>query len=144
MYKEILDPSRSFSQRLKKGIQLVLAVGLTLLFLWLLYKVPYKIIREERVRALGETHTTGVVLLKKQSGTMSDYETPWYLITFKYLDNDGYTRTAKAVVKKTVWDRLDAGEPVDVWFANAKPELVRVEGMIESEMQTTLRGWLTD
>lgn len=144
MYKEMLDPKRSFSERLKKGMQFTVAIGLTVLFLWLLYKVPYKIIREERVRALGETQTSGLVLTRSQSETTSSYETPWYLITYKYVDNDGYTRTARAVMKKPVWDRLEPGSVITVWFANAKPDLVRVEGMVESEMQTMLRGWIND
>ncbi|WP_018124880.1 DUF3592 domain-containing protein [Desulfovibrio oxyclinae] len=144
MFKQMLDPSLSFSIRLKKGIQLFLAVGLTLLFLWLLYKVPYQMIREERVRLLGETKTTGEVLLKEKSSTSTSFETPWHTITFKYVDNDGYTRTEKVIMKEAYWQQLRPGSVVTVWFARAKPDLVRVEGMVESEMQTRLRNWLEE
>lgn len=144
MYKEILDPSRSVSVRLKKAVQLFLAIGLTLLFLWLLYKVPYQMLREERIRILGETYTSGEVLSKAQSKTTSKYETPWYTITFRYVDDDGYARTARAVMQEEVWRRLQPGSVVQVWFARAKPDLVRVKGMVESEMQVMLRNWLQD
>lgn len=144
MYKRILDPRLSFSPTLKRRMQLVVGIGLCALCIWLLYKVPYQMLREERMRAMGETKTSGLVLKKYATETSTKYETPWYLVEYRYRDNSGFTRDDKAVIDKTMWDGLNAGDTIVVWFASGNPGLVRVEGQVESDLQVRLREWLKD
>lgn len=142
MYKKILDPRLSFNNRFKAFVQFLLSIGLVGLTLYLLYTVPYQMLRQERVRAFGEVETTGVAIVLEKGNTTTKYETPWYTVTYKYVDGSGYTRTAKSVIKGNAWHRLQPGSKFKLWYAKQKPDLVRVEHQIESDMQIWIRKWL--
>ena len=104
-----------------------------------LWSIPYDVLREERLRLYGETHTTGVVT---QVRTDESHENRRYLIDYKYVDQDGFARQATAPLPKDLWERFRPGHRTPVFYANPKPGLSRVPGEIEPAFQLWLRGLL--
>lgn len=105
-----------------------------------LYQIPYDILREERLRLYGETHTMGLVTEVRSNAI--DPADSRFVIRYKYVDRDGFAREADAPVPKEVWQQLSPGDRVEVLYVNSRPQLSRIPDEIEPAFQTTLRSLL--
>ncbi|XPV76949.1 MAG: hypothetical protein ACNI27_03230 [Desulfovibrio sp.] len=103
---------------------------------WLLFSVllmlgmvffPYKEFRIERIRAMGEAPTRGVVigLFKGKEGEVSTLQ-------YEYRDGSGITRTAESPVSDEVWSQYKRLDSITVFYAKARPDICRIRGQIES------------
>ncbi|MDC0336441.1 DUF3592 domain-containing protein [Pseudodesulfovibrio sp.] len=115
------------------------AVMVTLI-IYVISQLPYDILREERFRLFGETHTTGIVT-EVRTGETADMGSR-FLIEYRYTDGDGYPHQAVAALPKSVWERYRAGSRIEAIYATSRPRLVRVKQEIEPPFQVWLRGIL--
>ncbi|QJB58329.1 hypothetical protein HFN16_01575 [Pseudodesulfovibrio sp. zrk46] len=127
---------RSPAQSVLRKVIGATAIAAIILLLW---QVPYDILREERLRLFGETRTTGIVL---ESGTAADNGERLFLIKYKYIDNDGFARTALAPLPKQLWEQRQPGQRIEVFYVNGKADLSRVAGEQEPAFQLWLRDVL--
>lgn len=128
------SPKTSKSLRILAGCA---AIGL---IVWLLSLVPYDILREERFRLFGEKHTSGVVLALETNDSAAPENR--FVIRYKFVDQDGYARTATAPLPEDIWSLYRPGNRIDVFYPSAKPELSRVPDEVEPPFQVWLRSVL--
>ena len=119
-----------------------LAVVLVLALLGLLTRVPYTALREERIRAYGETRTVGEVLQIFTEPAADADAPPLTLIDYRFVDSSGRSIERIANVQREVWERLRPGQSITVWYATGFPPLSRVEGQVERPLRACLRRWL--
>lgn len=128
---------RSLFERVVRKLLGLAAVALIVFVLW---GLPYDILREERYRLYGETRTTGLVT---EVGTaVGSDDVREYFIDYKYIDHDGFARESQAELPKKIWDRFQPGSRVEVLYVSGRPALVRIPGEIEHPFQTWLRNTL--
>jgi hypothetical protein len=120
-------------------MRIALGFAGTALIIWALSSLPYDTFREERIRALGEHSTRGVVFSKR---TEPDSDGPLYLITYRYSDMEGIEHVGMANLPRDRWQRLNKGDRIKVFFARANPALSRAQFMIEPAFQIKLRQWI--
>jgi hypothetical protein len=116
----------------------VLAVAGTILVLWLLSRIPYGLLREERVRAFGEARTTAWVLerIPRRSGD------PAWRLRVRYRGPDGRARETIVPVSQDFWSASVPGSGVEGFVARADPSLCRLSGQIEEPFRVWLRSVL--
>ncbi|MBU1247334.1 MAG: hypothetical protein KKB70_01440 [Proteobacteria bacterium] len=126
-------PSRpSLSRRLRR----LLAVLLTGLVLWLLTQVPYGIIRQERIRAFGETPAMATVVeVTAREGNAGRR----YLATYRYIGPDGMARLRNAPFPLKAWRTLAPGSRIVVYYATGEPNISRARLELEVPFQVWLR-----
>ena len=119
-----------------KRLRTALALILTGAVLWLLSQVPYQILREERIRAFGETEVRAVVtgVAVDDSGTGRTW-----LATYRYIGPEGMTRERRAAFPPEVWERLAPGRVITVYYANGEPNISRAQLEAESAFRVGLR-----
>lgn len=107
-----------------------LAVGLVAILL--LWNEPFLIFRMERIRAMGESRTSGVVLYKSplDDGCLIDY---------KYADGRAHALYGQASFDAETCRLLRPGMVLDVIIADAQPALSRVPGQRE-DLLTSILG----
>ncbi len=126
--------------RAQKMIRLCGGTVVVALILYLFSLVPYDILREERHRMYGEVRTTGIVTEVRTDGDPADGSR--FVMGYKYIDEDGFARQADALLPRDVWEKMQPGSLVHVFFVRARPHLARIEGEIEPGFQVWLRGML--
>lgn len=105
-----------------------------------LWQIPYDILREERFRVYGETRTAGVVT--ETHTVVAENGKRRYLIEYKYVDQDGFARTATAPLPDDLWKQYRPGSRIDVLYIRSKPGMSRIIGEIEPVFQVWLRRML--
>jgi len=128
-------PKRTPAQRAIRYATGTLACALIIFILWLL---PYDILREERYRIYGETRTSGMVLEMGADPT-TDYP---FMIRYKYIDADGIAREAMAPLDRERWEEYRPGNSIDVFYIRSRPNIVRITGELEPPFQLWLRDIL--
>lgn len=108
--------------------------------LWLLFSLPYDILRNERLRAFGEVETRGLVRSKAE--IQADDGQTLYMIQYMYEDESGLLRQAEAPFPPDIYEVLEPGDRITVYFARVEPTIVRVNGQIEPWLQDRLRKFL--
>ena len=119
------------------------AVIAALALLGLLTQVPYTALREERLRAFGETRTEGEVLELAARPSAGTDSAPVCLVEYRFIDGFGRSLVRVAPVRREVWDRLRPGDSITVWYATGLPPVSRVEGQLEPAWRARLRRWLS-
>ncbi|MGE4293388.1 MAG: hypothetical protein AB7E32_14405 [Desulfovibrio sp.] len=109
----------------------------TILVLWTLARIPYALLREERIRSFGETRTTVWVLERLPSDSRDSG-----LLRVRYRGPDGRAREAVLPVRREVWSSTVPGSGVVGFVARADPSLCRLRGQIEAPFQIWLRNAL--
>lgn len=107
--------------------------------IFLLWQIPYDILREERHRIYGETMTTGIVLEVGADASADDYP---FMVRYKYVDADGLAREATAPLPRELWEQYRPGSAIEVIYITARAEISRVKGEIEPPFQLWLRNLL--
>lgn len=126
-------PKRTPAQKAQRYGLGVLACALIIFILW---QIPYDILREERYRIYGETRTTGVVVEVNADSTGESYP---FVIRYKYLDMDGIARDTTAPLPREIWEMFRPGNKVDVFYITSRPHMARIAGEIEPAFQLWIR-----
>lgn len=105
---------------------------------WAFASLPYDILREERARLYGEEATMGVVL-KVRSDPVPDHPDANLVIDYKYVDPDGFARTASARMPDSAWSKYRPGKSIKVVYVRNRPDIVRLPGEVEPAFQLWLR-----
>lgn len=124
----------------QKAIRFLTGIVAVTLIVFVLSQIPYDILREERFRLYGETRTTGIVTARRTDGTEAIGSK--FVLIYKYIDQDGYTRQYQSPMPRKEWERYRPGSRIEVYFAQSKPGLARVAGEIEPPFQLWLRRML--
>lgn len=132
VYLSSQHPKRSLAQQLGR---IVLGAMVCTLIVFILWQIPYDILREERQRMYGETLTTGQVL---EVGADASTGYP-FMIIYQYVDSDGIVREAAASLPREAWERYRPGSLIEVLYIRSRPDIVRVTGEIEPHFQLWLR-----
>lgn len=138
-----MDHLSSISRKrspLHKAVRFVTGIIAVAFIGWILYCVPYDILREERFRLLGEKRTTGVVLAVHTGDATSSKAR--FMVDYKFVDPDGYARTAVAPLPEDIWKMYRPGNRVEVFYPSSKPEMSRIPHEIEPAFQVWLRSML--
>jgi len=106
---------------------------------WAFASLPYDILRAERARLYGEEATTGVVLAAHRDPSPGSPEAR-LVVEYKYIDPDGFARTASARVDAAEWAKYRPGRPIKVIFVRNRPDIVRLPGEVEPAFQVWLRN----
>ncbi|WP_034632155.1 DUF3592 domain-containing protein [Maridesulfovibrio bastinii] len=109
-------------------IKKILQIAFAILFLTMLWNIPYKEIRIERMRAFGEKKAIGTVVYRK---TSNNGEKKYY-IAYTFVGPDGNPKNKIAVVQKQTWNSYLGGDPIEVIYPPAAPDLSRIKGEVES------------
>lgn len=133
--------SGNHSQRTpaQKAMRYGIGTATCLCIIFILWQIPYDILREERYRLYGETRTTGLVL---EVGADSSGDGYPFMLRYKYVDADGLARESTAPLPREEWEMYRPGNRIEVFFINARPNIVRVQGEIEPPFQLWLRNFL--
>lgn len=107
------------------------------LVLLLLSRVPYGLLREERVRAFGEARTTALVLERLPASAHAPGE-----LRIRYRGPDGREREAVVPVRPEIWAEAAPGSGLQGFVARADPALCRVAGQVEAPLRIWLRNAL--
>lgn len=126
-------PERTPAQRVMRYVTGTLACALIVFVLW---QLPYDILREERFRMYGEDTTTGIVLEVGADASGNDYP---FMIRYKFVDPDGYAREAEAPLPRELWEQYRPGSPIEVFYITSRAHISRVKGEIEPPFQLWLR-----
>lgn len=131
-------PKRTPGERIVRFLTGLVVVSA---LVWGFYSLPYDILREERARMYGEEISTAMVLeaVTDESGEYPDAKV---LIRYKYVDHDGYSRTAVARIPNSMWGKYRTGMVVRVYLVSTRPDISRVEDEVEPAFQTWLRSVL--
>ncbi len=129
-------PPRSKRVRTLRIVAGFLATGL---IVWALSALPYETFREERIRALGEQVTRGIIFSKR---IQPDPDGPLYLVSYRYADTGGIEYIGVANMPQDRWQRMRKGDRLVIFFARANPALARAQYMIEPAFQVKLRQWI--
>lgn len=133
--------TKSLDLGLQKYLKTAITIFLAALFLWLLYRVPYQVLREERARAVGEISTQAVVLEKiKAVANPNDEKGTRYGLIYRYVDSDGFQHTRQGNFTKEFWNDLRPGDEIDVLYAKGDSTLARAVNEIEAPFQIWVRG----
>lgn len=138
VYMSGSQPKRT---RAQKFFRFLAGVAVTGLVVWLLYLIPYDILREERARLFGEEVTSGEVL-SVESDESPEFPGAKLIVEYRYVDPDGFARRAKARIPDNLWQRYRKGAVIKVIYGRTQPGLVRVPDEIEPAFQTWLRNVL--
>ncbi len=133
--------TKSLDLGLQKYLKGAFIIFLAALFLWLLYRVPYQVLREERARAMGETMTKALVLEKIQAtSNPKDTGGTRYGLIYRYVDSDGFQHTRQGSFPKELWTSVQPGDEIDVLYAKGDSTLSRALDEIEAPFQVWIRG----
>lgn len=124
----------------QKWLRRIMGIAAVCAILYGLYLVPYDILREERLRLFGETHTMGLVTEVRSNTIQPDQ--PRFVIRYKYVDKDGFAREAEAPVPAAIWKTVHPGDRLEVFYVQSRPELSRIPGELEPSFQIWLRSVL--
>jgi len=104
---------------------------------FVLARLPYGVLREERARIFGEVGTVGVVESVRSEAVPAGGML--FFLDYKYVDHDGLLRRSSSRVEAPVWRRFSPGSRIRVLYARSKPELARIPGQVFSPFQAWLR-----
>ena len=121
-----------------RRLRIVLGTVVVSCLVWAFASLPYDVLREERARLYGEEATMGVVL-KARSDTSPEHPDAGLVIEYKYVDPDGFARTAWARMPDSEWSKYRPGRPVKVVYVRNRPDIVRLPGEVEPAFQVWLR-----
>ena len=121
-----------------RKLRIVLGTVAVVCLIWAFASIPYDLLREERARLYGEEATTGVVL-SVRSDVSPDYPDAGLVVDFKYVDPDGFARTASARMPDSEWMKYRSGMTIKVVFVRNRPDIVRLPGEVEPAFQLWLR-----
>lgn len=112
-----------------------LAILLAATFLWMLTQIPYDIIRQERIRAFGETAAPAQVVgkdLLRENGEAR------HLVSYRYHGPEGQQRRRTALFPAKAWNAMRIGQAITIYYATGEPNLSRASG----EQEESFRVWL--
>ncbi|BDQ35163.1 hypothetical protein JCM14722_27050 [Pseudodesulfovibrio portus] len=121
-----------------RRIRIIVGAAVVACLVWAFASLPYDILRAERARLYGEEATTGVVLAVRGVES-SDTGKGRLVVDYKYIDPDGFARTASARMDASKWSQYRPGRSVKVIFVRNRPEIVRLPGEEEPAFQLWLR-----
>lgn len=130
------QPHRTPAQ---KAVRYAIGAISCALIVFILWQIPYNILREERFRIYGETSTTGIILEVGADASGNGYP---FMIRYKYVDADGLAREASAPLPRELWEQYRPGSPIEVIYITSRAEIARVPGEIEPRFQLWLRSVL--
>ena len=116
-------------------VKIKLLQASAVILLILLFFIPYREIRIERIRAFGEAKAIGTVVRKKtvsegDSKTAGQYKS--YYVSYRFIDPDGLPHQREAHVDAEFWEELTRGDSVVVHYAKAEPAVSRLDHESES------------
>lgn len=123
----------------RRPMRLVAGTIIVACLVWAFVSLPYDVLREERARLYGEEATTGVVLAVR-SDADPGFPNAGLIVEYKYIDPDGFARTASARMENSNWPRFRPGHPVKVIYVRNRPNIVRLPGEVEPPFQLWLRA----
>jgi len=116
----------------------VVGVVVVTALVWGFSSIPYDILREERARLYGEELTTGQVV-EVDTVPEGAADGARIVITYRYVDPDGFARSAEARMPGHLWQRHRPGDVIKVIFVRTRPDVVRIPDEIEPAFQLWLR-----
>ena len=125
--------------RLHRIGRVLLGGAAVILIVLALSRIPYDVLRQERLRLYGEIRTSGQVLALRQA---LDGSRVVHLVEYQYVDQDGLVRPGLARLPVALWARLRPADPIEVLYARSQPGLSRVPGEVETPFQAWLRRTL--
>lgn len=135
VYMSGTNAKRSSTNR---KLRLVLGTVIVAFLVWAFASLPYDLLREERARLYGEEATAGVVL-SVRSDVSPDYPEAGVVVEYKFVDPDGFARTASARMPDSEWTKYRPGKTIKVVFVRNRPDIVRLPGEVEPAFQLWLR-----
>lgn len=122
----------------QRRLRFVVGAVVVSALIWAFYSLPYDILREERSRLYGEELTTGQVI---RVDTVADdaEDSARLVVTYRYVDPDGFARSAEARLPGHLWQQHRPGAIIKVIFVRTRPDIVRIPNEIEPAFQVWLR-----